>query len=75
MCGWGAGGESGPGSGCGTGRRGGMSWGIGPEDVLTQGQARECACGTGWGGGRGEGVTGRQPQTHPGRQRKEPGRR
>lgn len=27
MCGWGAGGESGPGSGCGLGRQGGMSWG------------------------------------------------
>lgn len=28
MCGWGAGGESGPRAGCGMGRCGGMSWGI-----------------------------------------------
>lgn len=65
MCGWGAGGESGPGAGCGMGRHGGMSWGIGSGGWVLgvcTGRPGSVPVGAGWGV-----HTGQQPQIEPGR--------
>lgn len=52
MCGWGAGGESGPGSGCGMGRHGGVAQGTalegGGQGNAPAGQEGPCGTGLGW---------------------------
>lgn len=71
MCGWGAGGESGPGAGCGMGRRGGMSWGIRSRGRVSgerTGRPGSVPVALGWAGGGGKwGGSGQQPQISPGR--------
>lgn len=55
MCGWGAGGESGPGSGRGMGRLESWSWGVDPEGRC-QGNSvvgQEVSLWHGWRGWRG----------------------
>lgn len=66
MCGWGAGGESGPGAGCGVGRRGGMS-GSSEEEGGRRGRiGGPGSVPVAPGGGREAGGAGQQPQIQPG---------